>query len=60
MRTDAHLFDAVYWIYNCRIHRTIVEMELYHFTAARARRAAMNADNGFVGAAAVRQAKLLC
>lgn len=20
IRTDVHLFDAVYWIYNCRIH----------------------------------------
>lgn len=47
MRTDAHLFDAVYWIYNCRVCRTFVEIELYYSPLPRARYAAVATDNDF-------------
>lgn len=47
MRTDAHLFDAVYWIYNCQVRRTFVEIELYYSSLPRARYAAVTTDNDF-------------
>lgn len=48
MRTDAHLFDAVYWIYNCRIAPSICRNSIvYHLNGACTRCAAINAETDF-------------